>query len=58
LRRRRIESPWSLTRESMTCVSGELQNGHFMPKSKVESRKSEGKREAPALSPFAFRLSP
>jgi len=29
-RRRRIESPASDTRESMTCVSTLLQNGHFM----------------------------
>jgi hypothetical protein len=30
LRRRRMLSPSSLTRESMTWVSGELQKGHFM----------------------------
>jgi hypothetical protein len=28
--RRRMLSPSSLTRESMTCVSGDLQKGHFM----------------------------
>ena len=30
VRRRRIESPSSLTRESMTWVSSALQKGHFM----------------------------
>jgi hypothetical protein len=29
-RRRRMLSPSSLTRESMTCVSSNLQKGHFM----------------------------
>src|SRR6476620_9224364 len=28
--RRRMLSPSSLTRESMTCVSRDLQNGHFI----------------------------
>jgi hypothetical protein len=31
-RRRRMLSPSSLTLESMTWVSDDLQNGHFMPR--------------------------
>jgi len=48
-RRRRIESPASDTRESITCVSALLQNGHFM----FRSQRSEA-----AVHPVAAHRAP
>jgi hypothetical protein len=42
-----MESPSSLTRESITWVSGELQNGHFIVKDEGGRRKEEGKSALP-----------
>src|SRR5687767_10866224 len=51
-------SPSSLTRESMTCVSGELQNGHFIQMADGGWRMADGKSGSYPLSPSAIRHSP